>query len=47
MLNEHHPGERQRYASKRIGAEAAEEQRVERDHPGDGEKIEHVRRRQA
>jgi hypothetical protein len=47
VLDEHHERKSQRHAGQGICAETAEKQRVECDHAGEGEKVEHIRCRQA
>jgi hypothetical protein len=46
LQDHHHPGKRQRGTGERIGADAPEKETVERDHAGEREQSEDVRRRQ-
>jgi hypothetical protein len=46
LQDQHHPGERERSAGQRIGADAAQEEPVERDHARECQQVEHVGRRQ-
>jgi hypothetical protein len=47
LQDHHHPGECQRGAGERIGADTSEKKSVKRDHASEGEQGEDVRRRQA
>jgi hypothetical protein len=47
LQDHHHPGKRQRCAGQRIGADTPEKESVKRDHAGEREQNEDVRRREA
>jgi hypothetical protein len=47
LQDHHHPGKRQRGAGERIGSDPPEKESVERDHAGERQQSEDVRRRQA
>src|SRR5712691_8328797 len=46
VLDEHHERKCERHARERVRAKMAQKQSVERDHAGNGKKVQDVRRRQ-